>query len=262
MIIIIINNNNTRNDDDDHNKTTTKTKTPTTTKQDLYCGKAETEKVGWLKDEYALICVELATFLTKNEGKFTSDTRPPVVYVDPKEQFMMKRTPISRVTVEALELDRRDFVPILKTYLDFRLSDGRKGRYGDDAIRYFNQKMNDINRKLKESHDKSGKKLYELLTQKELIPVYFEEGDSRDDSVIDTKCLRSVRGGPFKKSLFSSGKHHCRTCGRCMNKDDTTTYNIDPENKNMFLNPVCIDCYNLFSDIPNSNPQSAALAAE
>jgi hypothetical protein len=235
------------------------------TKQEIYCGKAKTEEVGWLKDEYARICVELATFLKKNARKFTSDTGHTVVYVDPKEQFMMKRTPISHVTVEALELDRRDFVPILKKYLDFRLSDGRKGSrpgYGDDKIRYFNGKMIEINQTLRKTSDPSGKKLYELLVEKGLIPVYFEKGDLKDDSVSDTECLTSVSGGLFKQSIFSSGKHHCRTCGRCMNEDDKKTYNIDPENKNKLLNPVCIDCYNLFSDIPNSNPQSAASAAQ
>jgi hypothetical protein len=234
------------------------------TKQEIYCGKAKTEEVGWLKDEYARICVELATFLKKNARKFTSDTGHTVVYVDPQEQFMMKRTPISPVTVEALELDRRDFVPILKTYLDFRLSDGRKGSrpgYGDDEIRYFNGKMIEINQKLRITSDPSGKKLYELLVEKRLIPVYFEKGDSKDDSVSDTKCLTSVSGGPFKQSIFSSGKHHCRTCGRCMNEDDKKTYNIDPEIKNMFLNPVCIDCYNLFSGVPLSGPGGSAAEA-
>ena len=237
------------------------------TKQELYCEKAETEKVGWLKDEYALICVELATFLTKNEGKFTNDTGPPVVYVDPKAQFMMERTPISRVTVDPVELDRKYFVPILNRYLDFRLSDGRKGSrpgYSDDKIRYFNQKMKEINQELQRTSDKPpGNHLYTLLTQKDLIPVYFEKGGSKDDSVSDTECLTSVSGRPFKQSIFSSGKHHCRTCGRCMNEDDTKTYNIAPENKNKLLNPVCIDCYNLFSGVPPPGPGgSAASAAE
>jgi hypothetical protein len=221
------------------------------TKKELYCGKATTEEVGWLKDEYALICVELATFLTKNEGKFTSDTGHRVVDIDPKAQYGTKPSAIPRIEVEPLKLDTREFVPILKKYLDFRLSDDRKGSrpgYSHDKIRYFNQKMREINQELQRTSDKPpGNHLYTLLTQKDLIPVYFEKGDSRDDSVSDTNCLRSVRGGPFNQSLFSSGKHHCRTCGRCMNKDDTQTYNIDPENKNMFLNPVCIDCYNLFS---------------
>ena len=237
------------------------------TKKELYCGKAKTEEVGWLKDEYALICVELATFLTKNEGKFTNDTGPPVVYVDPKAQFMMERTPISRVTVDPVELDRKYFVPILNRYLDFRLSDGRKGSrpgYSDDKIRYFNQKMKEINQELQRTSDKPpGNHLYTLLTQKDLIPVYFEKGGSKDDSVSDTECLTSVSGRPFKQSIFSSGKHHCRTCGRCMNEDDTKTYNIAPENKNKLLNPVCIDCYNLFSGVPPPGPGgSAASAAE
>lgn len=232
------------------------------TKQEIYCGKAKTEEVGWLKDEYARICVELATFLKKNARKFTSGTGPTVVYVDPKEQFMMKRTPISHVTVEALKLVTSEFVEPLKTYLDYRLSDSRKGSrpgYSDDQIRYFNQKMKEINKTLQETYDESGKKLYELLVEKELIPVYFEKGDSRDDSVPDSsgECKKSSISG--REFTFLNRKSHCRTCGRCIDKSDKTSYG---NHDNKLLNPVCIDCYNLFSDISNSNPQSAASAAQ
>jgi hypothetical protein len=186
------------------------------------------------------------------------------VIVNPELQFGQPATAIKVPRSEPLKLVTSEFVELLKTYLGYRLSDTRKGSrtgHGDDKIRYFNEKMNDINEILRRTSDRSGKKLYELLTQKGLIPVYFKDGDSRDDSVSDTKCLTSVSGGPFKQSIFSSGKHHCRTCGRCMNEDDKKTYNIDPENKNMFLNPVCIDCYNLFSGVPLPGPGGSAAEA-
>ena len=228
------------------------------TKQEIYCEKAKTEEAGWLKEEYARICVELATFLTKNAGKFTRGTRSPVVNVDPKLQFNQPRKAIPYVKVESTTLDSSQFEPTLKTYLDYRLSDGRKGSrpvYSDDKIRYFNEKMNDINITLRTTSDPSGKKLYELLRIKELIPVYFEKGGSRDDSVPDEKCSNSVRGEQFRKGIFSSGKHHCRTCGRCMNDSDKKTYG-EPGNK--LLNPVCIDCYNLFSGTTIAEPGGAA----
>jgi hypothetical protein len=147
--------------------------------------------------------------------------------------------------------------------LGYRLSDGRKGSrigYGDDKIRYFNQKMIDIDIELKKMSVNPGKHLYILLEQNGLIPVYFKHGGPRDDSVPDNKCVNSVRGTQFVNIFFSlsSGKHHCRTCGRCMNDADTTIYNADPTIKNMFLNPVCIDCYELFSGGPTPGPGASA----
>ena len=235
------------------------------TKKELYCGKAMTEKEKWLKDAYARICSELTTFLIKNAGKFTSGTGHTVVSVKGSDQFKIARTAIPRYEAQSLILDRTPFEPTLQTYLDYRLSHDRQGsndltdRIG--AIQRFNEKIISINSKLSSSHTNNGKYLYTLLTLEGLIPVYFKDGGLRDDSVNNSDCLISVRETPFKRGLFSSGKHHCRTCGRCMNEEDKRTYNVDPGNKNMLLNPVCIDCYELFSGTTTPEPGGAAGSA-
>lgn len=171
--------------------------------------------------------------------------------VDTKSQFGQPRTTIKAPISESRNLDTSKFVEPLKTYLTYRLSAGRQGsndiRDKIGAIGIFNEKIRSIDTELVQYSDRpSGEKLYNLLESKGLIPVYFGKGDSRNDSVPDDKCEKSVRDGLFKTSIFSSGKHHCRTCGRCMNKADKTTYG-DPDN--MFLNPVCIDCRDLFSGV-------------
>jgi hypothetical protein len=161
---------------------------------------------------------------------------------------------------ESTTLDTSQFVEPLKTYLTYRLSAGREGssNYTDrrGAIQTFNEKIISINSTLSSPPlTNSGQELYTLLTQKELIPVYFKDGGSRDDSVPDYKCVTSVSGNQFKKGIISSGKHHCRTCGRCMNEDDKRTYGVRANN---LLNPVCIDCYNLFSGTTIAEPGGAA----
>ena len=163
---------------------------------------------------------------------------------------------------ESIILDTSKFVEPLKTYSTYRLSAGRQGssnytnRISD--IKRFNEQMNEINLELQNPTEKPGEKLYELLKTKTLIPVYFGKGDSRNDSVPDDKCDKSVRDGLFKTGIFSSGKHHCRTCGRCMNKADKTTYG---DRDNMFLNPVCIDCRDLFSRVLHPGGAAASLSS-
>ena len=233
------------------------------TKSEIYCEKAKTEKEIWLKDQYARICLELNTFLLKNAGKFTRGTGPTVVFLDREAQFNQKKTAIPRVEVESTTLDSSQFEPTLKTYLGYRLSDGRRGcklGYGDDKIRTFNQNMKEINTELQRTLDKYGERLYILLEDKRLIPVYFKTSDERDDSIPDSDCLKSVRNTPFVSKFLSlsSGKHHCRTCGRCMNDADTRRYNADPKINNMLLNPVCIDCFELFSGVLTPGPGGSA----
>jgi hypothetical protein len=163
-------------------------------------------------------------------------------------------------TSESAIIDTSQLVEPLKTYLTYRLSADRKGSsdYTDriGAIQRFNEKIISINSTLSSPpRTNSGQELYTLLTQKELIPVYFKDGGSRDDSVPDYKCVTSVSGKQFKKGIISSGKHHCRTCGRCMNEEDKRTYG---DRANNLLNPVCIDCYNLFSGTTIAEPGGAA----
>jgi hypothetical protein len=155
---------------------------------------------------------------------------------------------------------------IVKQYLKYRLSDDRTGsKYNtQDTINRFNQRIMFIIMILEGHYEpkkiglsgynpdtSEGKKLFLLLSWLNLIPV-FGQGDDpygRHDYVDDSICSKSVSGKDFTKrsfssfpsvfsSVFSSGKSHCRTCGRCMNTEDT---------KEEGGYKVCIDCYNLFN---------------
>ena len=193
--------------------------------------------------------------------KYSRGNKSREVVIDlAKTQFGQPHTAIQAPISESLILNTSEFVEPLKTYLGYRLSAGRQGsndvRDKSGEIIRFNDKMKEINQELQRTLDKPpGNHLYTLLTQKDLIPVYFEKGGSKDDSVPDSssECKTSAISG--REFTFFNRKRHCRTCGRCIDKSDTTEYG---NTENRLLNPVCIGCYNLFSGVLPHGPGGSA----
>lgn len=164
--------------------------------------------------------------------------------------------------------------PFVKEYLRYRLSDNRTGaRFNNqENINMFNKKILLIGYILSDSvitpdgivkstgidnyEDANyGRKLFLLLQRLDLIPVYTHEeillrGDKgpQYDSVPDDVCSVSAISG--RKFTLLYGRTHCRTCGRCVSKDETKTYIFDK---------VCNDCYELFS---SETLPSEALSSE
>ena len=192
-----------------------------------------------------------------------------------KQQYLIQKNKKDVLNVERIPNH------ILEKYLEYRLSDDRTGvRFGgnQEQINRFNQKIMAIEKILSRRVDgridisgysqgiSNGKNLFLLLHHYGLIPVYTENKDLREsdqngryDYVDDDRCSKSVSGKNFDKTFFSSiisGKSHCRTCGRCMNKEDTSKREEGGYK-------VCIDCYNLFNPkqpLSSREPGGAAAA--
>lgn len=164
---------------------------------------------------------------------------------------------------------------ILEKYLEYRLSDDRTGvRFGgnQEQINRFNQKIMAIEKILSgrvggridingySQEISNGKNLFLLLHHYGLIPVYTENKDLREsdqngryDYVDNSICSKSVTGKDFDKTFLSSiisGKSHCRTCGRCMNKEDTSK-------SKEWVYKVCIQCNDLFNPSKQPLPPSS-----
>ena len=198
--------------------------------------------------------------------------------IEVNKQYLTKKNKKDVLNVERIPNH------ILEKYLEYRLSDDRTGvRFGDnqEQINRFNQKIMAISTILSGHVDgnidirdytqgiSNGKNLFLLLHHYGLIPVYTENKDllrsdqnGRYDYVDDDRCSKSVSGKDFTKSLFSSvftsGKSHCRTCGRCMNTEDTSKREEGGYK-------VCIQCYDLFNPskqpIPLSSREPGGVAA-
>jgi hypothetical protein len=244
-----------------------------------------------LEDTYAELVAEYMTILEENkhapEVRYGTRTflefadRPvehsPVVYEVNDYILRDGYQSIGGLDKVLLSESESQFKYPVKEYLRYRLSNDRTGaRYNDPAnIKVFNQKIVFISRIL-DNHYRTekgvrptgipgydvatkGKKLFLLLRWVNLIPVFGEGAGEygKHDYVDDSICSKSVTGNPFTKGLFTSGKSHCRTCGRCMHKDETRQ---EEEYK------VCIQCYNLFNssserDLLSSKGPGGAAAA-
>ena len=180
--------------------------------------------------------------------------------IEVNKQYLTKKNKKDVLSVERIPNH------ILEKYLEYRLSDDRTGvRFGgnQEQINRFNQKIMAIEKILSGRVSgridigdytqgiSNGKNLFLLLHHYGLIPVYTDKKDllrsdenGRYDYVDDDGCSKSVSGKDFTKILFSSvfpsGKSHCRTCGRCMNTEDTSK-------SKEWGYKVCIQCNDLFN---------------
>jgi hypothetical protein len=189
--------------------------------------------------------------------------------IEVNKQYLTKKNKKDVLNVERIPNH------ILEKYLEYRLSDDRTGSRRDtqDTINRFNQKIMSIAKILSglvsgkidipgyNNPDTSeGKKLFLLLQNYDLIPVYTDDKDllrsdekGQYDYVEDTECKKSVSGKDFDKTFFSSiisGKSHCRTCGRCMNTEDTSK-------SKEWVYKVCIQCNDLFNPSKQPPPLSS-----
>lgn len=226
------------------------------------------------------VSYETRTFLELAPREIVRSAIPPIPRIN------LELSDLARIEVNKQYLTKKDKKDVLnveeipnhmlRQYLEYRLSDDRTGvRFGgnQEQINRFNQKIMAIAKILSGHVDgnidirdytqgiSNAKNLFLLLHHYGLIPVYTENKDllrsdqtGRYDYVDDSICSKSVTGNPFTKGLFTSGKSHCRTCGRCMNTEDTETYNSDK---------VCIQCYKLFNTkqpLSSREPGGAAAA--
>jgi len=241
-----------------------------------------------LVDTYAELVAEYMTILEENKHapEVSYETRTflepagrrvehsPVVY---EVKDYISRDDYRNIGgVDEVLLSETQFKYPVKEYLRYRLSNNRTGaRYNDPAnIKVFNQKIVFISRILDNIYTTKqgvvrptgitgyddatkGKKLFLLLRWVNLIPVFGEGAGEygKHDYVIDDKCKHSAISG-IEFTTFKR-RSHCRTCGRCMHKDETRK---EEEYK------VCIQCYNLFNssserDLLSSRGPGGAAAA-
>ena len=219
------------------------------------------------EDIYAELIAEYTTIIIANKDALEEsyDTRTfrkfaprpvehsPVVY---EVKDYISRDGYQNIGgVDKVLLSETQFEYPVKEYLRYRLSNDRTGARDNkpDNIKRFNQKIVFISRILdniyktkqgvvrptgiKGYNDATeGKKLFLLLRWLNLIPVVGEGAGEygKYDSVPDGNCLVSAISGSefttFKK------RSHCRTCGRCIHKDETTREEEE-----------CIECYELFN---------------
>ena len=234
-----------------------------------------------LRDMYAELIAELTAFIITNKDapKVSYATRtfleiapPPVKPVVYKVTDYISREGYQNIQVSDKVLSETDFKSPVKEYLTYRLSNDRTGASDNtpNNIVRFNQKIVFISRIL-DNHYRTkegvrptgiddyddateGKKLLLLLRWLDLIPVFGEGAGEygKYDYVPDPTCkVSAISGSEF---TFLKRKSHCRTCGRCMHKEETR------DEKGY---KVCIECFELFSVVMPPGPGgSAADAAE
>ena len=251
------------------------------TKVEIVRSKMEQTSDHRLRDMYADLIAELTAFIIKNKDapKVSYATRtfleiapPPVKPVVYEVTDYISREGYHSIDVTDKPLDKERFTYPVKEYLTYRLSHGRTGASDKHPSEFktFKKKIVFISRILYNNYRTEkgvkqtgiddyddatkGKKLFLLLRWLDLIPVFTDDKEvlrndktGRYDYVPDPTCKESaISGSEF--TLFNR-KSHCRTCGRCMHKEETR----DEEGYK-----VCIECFELFSGVPPPGPGGSA----
>ena len=247
-------------------------------KQGLVKSKMDAEQNRELKDMYASLLVEIIAIIKANKGappereptNFFELAPPPVKPVVYEVKDYISRYGYQSIDVTDDPLDKERFTYPVKEYLTYRLSHGRTGASDKHPSEFktFKKKIVFISRIL-DNHYRTekgvkqtgiddyddateGKKLFLLLRWLDLIPVFGEGADEygKYDYVPDPTCkVSAISGSEF---TLLKRKSHCRTCGRCMHKEETR----DEEGYK-----VCINCYNLFSGVLPPGPGGSAASA-
>ena len=232
-----------------------------------------------LKDMYASLLVEIIAIIKANKGappereptNFFELAPPPVKPVVYEVKDYISRYGYQSIDVTDDPLDKERFTYPVKEYLTYRLSHGRTGASDKHPSEFktFKKKIVFISRILDNRYTTNqglvrltgidgydgatiGKKLLLLLRWLDLIPVFGEGADEygKYDYVPDPTCkVSAISGSEF---TLLKRKSHCRTCGRCMHKEETRDEEGDK---------VCINCYNLFSGVLPPGPGGSAASA-
>ena len=248
-------------------------------KQGLVKSKMDAEQNRELKDMYASLLVEIIAIIKANKGappereptNFFELAPPPVKPVVYEVKDYISRYGYQSIDVTDDPLDKERFTYPVKEYLTYRLSHGRTGASDKHPSEFktFKKKIVFISRILDNRYTTNqglvrltgidgydgatiGKKLLLLLRWLDLIPVFGEGADEygKYDYVPDPTCkVSAISGSEF---TLLKRKSHCRTCGRCMHKEETR----DEEGYK-----VCINCYNLFSGVLPPGPGGSAASA-
>jgi len=245
-------------------------------KQGLVQSKMDAEQNLELKDMYARLLVEIMTIIEANKyalreqepTNFFELAPPPVKHVVYEVKDYISHDGYQNIEVGDTVLSATQFKSPVREYLTYRLSNDRRGARGNNPnnINRFNQKIVFISRILDnvyttkqglvrptgiDGYDGAtkGKKLFLLLRWLDLIPVFGEGAGEygKYDYVPDPTCkVSAISGSEF---TFLKRKSHCRTCGRCMHKEETR----DEDGYK-----VCIECFELFSGVLPPGPGGSA----